>query len=203
MSTDRVRALADGIFAFAMTLLVLDLKGIQPNGKDFWQQLSPLLTKLFPYVLSFIILGLYWTGHYAEFHFIKRTTRMHLWINILLLMFVALVPFSASLLTERALNQFSVIIYGVNLIAIGVAFYVQWSYATHNRRLVDADLDPRLIWDVKKRILGTISFFILALGVSFWNPILSLILYLMIQLFYLLRTSQTVTGAPAEIEQSV
>ena len=202
MNTGRIRALADGVFAFAMTVLVLDLKGTQPKGASFWQQIQPLIPKFFPYVVSFLILGLYWTGHYSEFHYIKRTTRMHLWLNILLLMFIALIPFSASLLTEREMNQFSMVIYGINLIAVLVAFYVQWSYATHNHRLVEPNLDARLIRDVKKRILSNIFFFILALGVSFWSTALSLILYLLIQMFYVLKTSQTITGSPAEIEQA-
>jgi uncharacterized membrane protein len=202
-STGRIQALADGVFAFAMTLLLLDLKGTTPLGTSFWQQLQPLLPTFFPYVVSFLILGSYWAGHYELFHYIKRSTRVHLWLNILLLMFIALIPFSASLLTERHLNQFSVVIYGVNLLAVQLALYVQWSYATNNHRLVDPNLGPRLIWDVKKRILGSTVLFILALGISFWSTTLSLIFFLLIQLLYLLRTTRTVTGSPTEIEQAI
>ena len=202
MSTTRIEALTDGIFAFAMTLLVLDLKGIPQRGNSFRQQLQPMLPAFFPYLISFLILGSYWTTHSSEFHFIKRTTRIHLWLNVLLLMFVALIPFSASLLRERKLNQFSVVMYGINLISVPLAYYAQWWYATYKHRLVDENLDVRFIKDVKERILIAILLFLLALGFSFWNTIISLILFLLTQLFYVLKTSKTITGSSKEVEKS-
>lgn len=203
MSTTRIQALADGIFAFAMTLLVLDLKGTPQHGNGFWQQLQPMLPTFFPYLVSFLILGSYWITHHSQFHFIKRTTRVHLWLNVLLLMFVALIPFSASLLSERKLNQFSVVMYGINLISVLLAFYVQWWYATDKHRLVDKSLNARFIKDVKKRVVTASLLFLFALGFSFWNTIVSLVLFLLIQLLYLLKTSQTTTGSAEEVEQTV
>ncbi|MVM35639.1 DUF1211 domain-containing protein [Spirosoma sp. HMF4905] len=201
--TNRVKALADGIFGIAMTLLVLDVKESAGQGQEFWEQFQPIAEKLFPYIVSFLILGIYWTGHQSQFYFIKYTTRMHLWLNVILLMFVALIPFSAALLSEKKLSQFSVLIYGSNVLAVLVAFYAQWWYATHNHRLIDPKLDKRLIADVKKRMLIQMVAFLVALAASYLSTRVSIILFLLAQLSYVFLTTQTPTGAPADVEKSV
>ncbi len=202
-STDRVKALSDGIFAIAMTLLVLDVKEAAQQAGSFSQQLQPIITKLFPYTISFLILGIYWTGHHSQFFFIKCTTRIHLWLNVVLLMFVCLIPFSASLLTEKKLSRFSVQIYGINIIAVLAAFYLQWWYATYKHRLIHAGLDPRIVTDVKKRMILQMIGFCVAFAVSYFSSVISLLLFLLVQLTYLFVSVQTVTGAPKEIEENV
>ncbi|WP_420149322.1 TMEM175 family protein [Spirosoma sp.] len=201
--TDRIKALADGVFGIAMTLLVLDVKESAGQGQEFWEQFQPILAKLFPYTVSFLILGIYWTGHHSQFYFIKHTTRIHLWLNIILLMFVALIPFSAALLSEKKLSQFSVLIYGCNLIAVLLAFYGQWWYATYNHRLIDPKLDNRIVSITKKRMIIQVVFFFIALAASYLNTTVSLVLFLLGQLSYVLLTTQTPTGAPANVEKAV
>ncbi|GAB4021009.1 TMEM175 family protein [Spirosoma migulaei] len=201
--TDRIKTLADGIFGIAMTLLVLDVKESAGQGQDVWQQFHPILLKLFPYAVSFLILGIYWTGHQSQFYFIKYTTRMHLWINVILLMFVALIPFSAALLSEKKLSQFSVLIYGSNVIAVLLAFYAQWWYATYKHRLIDPELDPRIVTLVKRRMLIQVGFFLVALGTSYLHTGVSILLFLVVQLSYVFLTTQTPTGAPADVEKTV
>jgi uncharacterized membrane protein len=202
-STDRVKALSDGIFGIAMTLLVLDVKEAAQQSGGFSQQLQPVITKLFPYIVSFLILGIYWTGHHSQFFFIKCTTRMHLWLNVVLLMFIALIPFSASLLTEKQLNRFSVQIYGINLIAVLFAFYLQWWYATYKHRLVHASLSSDIIKDVKKRMVLQFFGFLIAFAVSYINTTISILLFLLVQVIYLLFSVQSVTGAPPHLEQEI
>ncbi|GAB3954002.1 TMEM175 family protein [Spirosoma harenae] len=201
--TDRIKALTDGVFGIAMTLLVLDVKESAGQGQEFWEQFQPILAKIFPYIVSFLILGIYWTGHHSQFYFIKHTNRMHLWLNIILLMFVSLIPFSAALLSEKKLSKFSVLVYGSNLIAVLLAFYAQWWYATHNHRLIDPKLDNRIVSIVKKRMIIQVGFFFVALAVSYLNTTVSLILFLLGQLSYIFLTTQTPTGAPAKVEKSV
>ena len=101
----RLATLADGVFAIAMTLLVLDLRLpeelVHTNGELF-SVLLELLPSFESYVVSFIILSIFWVGHHNFFHFIERVDRPFLWINIVLLMLVSLVPFFASLLGKYA-----------------------------------------------------------------------------------------------------
>src|SRR4030065_989192 len=96
LTTRRIEALADGIFAISMTLLVLTLT--LPDMMDTKLNLSQLLAeqwpKFFNYALSFFLLAIFWIVHHQQFHYIRRTDRTHIWINIGILMFVALVPFT-------------------------------------------------------------------------------------------------------------
>lgn len=201
--TDRIKTLSDSIFAIAMTLLVLDVKDSAGDSDMLSEQLRLLFSKLFPYAVSFLILGIYWTGHHSQFHYIKRTNRIHLWLNVVLLMFVALIPFTASLLSEKKLNQFSVFMYGINITAVLTAFYIQWWYATCRHRLIHAKLDARIVQDVKKRMIIQLIAFAIAMAISYLSPTISILLFLLIQLSYLFVTTQTTTGLPPDIEETV
>ncbi len=116
----RIEALADGVFAIAMTLLALDLKHDFPKGVSFLSYLTDVGHRLFYYIITFIILGMYWTGHHAEFHYIKRTDRLHLWLNIFILMFIAVMPFSTSLLGSNVDEGLAVFIYSCNITLISI-----------------------------------------------------------------------------------
>jgi uncharacterized membrane protein len=96
MEKSRIAALVDGIFAVAMTLLVLDLKlpeGTKvSNDPAVWRQLFELTGRFSTYALSFIVLAIFWMGHRALFHFVRRVNREMLWLNVLFLLFTTLLP---------------------------------------------------------------------------------------------------------------
>ena len=102
LTTRRIEALADCIFAFAMTLLVLTLT--LPDVMQTKLSLSQLLVaqwpKFFNYALSFLLLAVFWVIHHQQFHVIRRTDSRHVWINVGILMFVALMPFSTDVVGD-------------------------------------------------------------------------------------------------------
>jgi len=106
MEKSRIAALVDGIFAVAMTLLVLDLKlpeGVKlSNDAEVWRQLVELNNHFSNYVLSFIVLGVFWIAHHSLFHFVRRVNRGLLWFNLLFLLFITLLPFSTNLLSGHS-----------------------------------------------------------------------------------------------------
>jgi uncharacterized membrane protein len=110
MEKSRIAALVDGIFAVAMTLLVLDLKlpeGTKmSNDPAVWRQLFELTGRFSTYALSFIVLGMFWIGHHSLFHFVRRVSRDMLWLNLLFLLFITLLPFSTNLLSGHTHLQF-------------------------------------------------------------------------------------------------
>ncbi len=118
-SRNRIEALADGVFAVAMTLLVLDIKVPELQSPSATAELPLKLLALWPkflgYLISFVILGAYWVGHHMQLSFIRRADRPLLWINILFLLWVALVPFSTALLSEYSKSRVAIAIYGANL----------------------------------------------------------------------------------------
>ena len=101
MTTIRLETLTDGVFAIAMTLLVLNLRFPVTKAGLTERELEQIVfgqsNVFFNYFLSFILLALFWMLHHQQFHFFRKTDRSHIWINIFILMFVALLPFSASL----------------------------------------------------------------------------------------------------------
>jgi uncharacterized membrane protein len=190
LGRNRVEALTDGIFAVAMTLLVLDIKvpeAQQATGAaNLPLNLLALVPKVLSYIISFIILGVYWVGHHAQLAFIHRADRPLLWINIVFLLWVALVPFSTALLSEYSNTRMAIGIYGGNLIAIGLTLALHWWYATAGSRHVDPAIDRALVRGAMYRTLMGPFVYLLAILLSFIKVELSLILYALVPILYIL-----------------
>ena len=129
----RIEALTDGIFAVAMTLLVLDLKlpetlaGIDDAGLR--EALLALLPKLESYVISFLVLCVFWLGHHRLMHLVRGVDQLFLWRNLLFILFITFVPFTTSLMGEHRDLDDAPLVYGVNLALILVAQYLMWRRA--------------------------------------------------------------------------
>jgi uncharacterized membrane protein len=113
----------------------------------------------------------------VQYLWIKRSDRIFLWINILFLMCVAFVPFSAALLGRYWQQQIAVVIYGLNLIVVGLVIYLHWWYATRDHRLVDQAIDPRVVRLATRRILTSPVIYLGAIALSWLDTRLSLALY--------------------------
>ena len=127
-----------------MTVLVLGLTVPAANlsEPELANQIRAHWPNYVAYAFSFIVLGVYWIGHHNQFHYIKRSDRVFLWVNILFLLTIGFVPFSTSLLGLYPFSPTAVRVYGANLAATGLALYAVWWYATSQYRLVEKDLDP-------------------------------------------------------------
>jgi len=174
LSTKRIEALTDGVFAIAMTLLVLNIEVPPITGGSAAEVLPKLVLRLWPkffnYALSFVLLAIFWIVHHRQFHFIKAIDQRLLWINILGLMFIALIPFSTSLIAEHGDVQIAALVFECNLLAIGLLFYVHWSHATGKHHLIDPDLSAQTILSNKKRNLIIPAVSLVAIGLSFLTP---------------------------------
>jgi uncharacterized membrane protein len=189
LSRNRVEALTDGVFAVAMTLLVLDIRVPELQPSDVSQlavRLLALWPKFLSYTISFVILGVYWVGHHVQLSFIRKVDRPLLWINLLFLLWVALVPFSTALLSEYPMAQIAITLYGLNLIAIGLTLALHWWYATVETRHVDPDIHPGLVRGGLLRTLIGPAVYVVAIAVSFFRPELSLLLYALVPVLYIL-----------------
>lgn len=196
LSTARLEALVDGVFAVAMTLLVLNLtvprEPTNLTAAVLTQRLLHELTDrrftltLLTYAISFVVAGNYWVGHHNQFPIIRRTDRVLLWITIVFLMSVTCIPFSTALLGAYPGQQIAVLVYGGNLVVIGLILAVQWWYATSNHRLTDTDLNPQLAqWAMRRILMGPFAY-LLAMGLSFVRPSLSLVIYALVPVLYIL-----------------
>jgi uncharacterized membrane protein len=182
----RIEALTDGIFATVMTVLVLGLNIPQaPSESILKDEIVILAPHILTYAFSFIVLGVYWIGHHNQFHYIKRTDRVFLWVNILFLLTIGFVPFSTSLLGLYPFSPIAVRVYGANLAATGFALYAVWWYATSQNRLVEKDLDPHIISLAKTRTLIGPVVSLIGIGFSFLDTRISLVLYLLLIPFFI------------------
>jgi uncharacterized membrane protein len=192
LSPERILMLTDGIFAIAMTILVLELHvpelAEHLSDADLHTALFALLPKFLSYVVSFAILGIYWVGHHNVFHFIKRVDRRFLWLNILFLLLIALIPFSAALLGNYGNSQISVIVYGTHLILLGIVLFVSWRYAARKKNLTNGTLSEEFIQTVERYILKGPAAYAIAIGVSFFSIPASILIYTLLPVYYILQT---------------
>jgi uncharacterized membrane protein len=134
-SLERLAALSDGIFAVAMTLLVLDLhvpasEVIHSQG-ELWRTLAGAAPQLISYLLSFMTLGIFWNGQQAQLNLFTRSDRHLSWIHIAFLFAVSIMPFSTRLLAEFIAYRSVLIAYWANILLLGVVLYISWRYAGH------------------------------------------------------------------------
>ncbi|WP_455276315.1 TMEM175 family protein [[Eubacterium] cellulosolvens] len=176
--TNRIEALTDGLFAIVMTILVLEL-GLHARTYALDESFTTirLLQEMWPdfnnYIMSFLFLGIWWTLHYYQFHYIKRTDGVMIWINILFLMTVALVPFCNTLVTIFGTERILAIFYPGIGATSSLLLYILWWYATRKRRFVDGNIKQRTIDIMKKILLITVITPLIGIVVSFFNLPLS------------------------------
>lgn len=182
LTTNRIEALADGIFAFSMTLLVMTLN--LPDAAIHTGSLQQFLIgqgdKFFNYGMSFVLIAVVWIIHHQQFQVIRRTDQRHLWINIFLLMFVALIPFSTTLVGIYPHSTTAELFFDFDLFVIGTILFLNWEYATRGHRLVGDDLPEERIRSGWRRTLVMPLAALLAMGLVFLDPSYSSYAYLAI-----------------------
>jgi len=186
---NRLEAFADGIFAFAATLLILNVAvATGPLGP----QLLQIWTSYAAYAISFLIIGIIWVNHHTLMNQLDHVDRTFLMLSVVFLMLIAFIPFPTRLLalyirTDGA--EAAAIAYGVTLTLTGVLINVVWRYAATDRRLLRADADDAVIRGISRSyLLGPTTYFLATL-VAFISPAASAGLYAAIAVFYVLESS--------------
>jgi uncharacterized membrane protein len=139
MSTARLEAFSDGVFAILITILVLELK--IPHGTDL-AAVAPLLPVFLTYVLSFVILGIYWNNHHHMLQAADRINGGILWANLHLLFWLSLVPFVTGWMGENHFASLPTAAYGVVMVGAALAYTILQNAITKehgaNSRLAQA-----------------------------------------------------------------
>jgi uncharacterized membrane protein len=179
----RLIFLSDGVFAIAITLLVLEITPEIPAHLQEGQlpgNLFNLWRPIATYALSFIIVSIYWTSHQRIFYYIKRSDNVLVWLNIFFLMCVAFLPVPTNVLGMYGDQQAAVIFYIGSLTLAGLLIMLLWWYASSDHRLVDKSLDPALIRHHVHRSMIAPIIFLLSLGLVFLSPLLAELSWLLI-----------------------
>jgi uncharacterized membrane protein len=186
LTTSRIEALHDGVFAIVMTLLVFQLKVPEvTSAVKLYAALQELWPFFLIYLVSFISLGIFWVGQHIQFHYIMHSDRILLWLNIVYLMWISLLPFSTALVGGYPMLQLPYLVFGFNLVVIGIMGYCHWHYATTHHRLTEHTISPELIRGVKTRLLLLPLVAVIAMILSSWKLQVSLGLYLLLPLYYI------------------
>jgi uncharacterized membrane protein len=171
---DRIVFFSDAVFAIAITLLALELRvpemPVDQVTTQLPQQLAAMTPKFLSFILSFLIIGSYWAAHHRDFQYIKRYDQRLIWINLLLLMFVAFLPFPTAMLGNYPAQQYTVTLYAACLALMGFVRASLWWYASRNHRLIDRELDPHTIARLNRRGLLVPMIFLFSIILAIFNP---------------------------------
>jgi uncharacterized membrane protein len=205
----RMEALSDGVFAIALTLLILDIRvPIREHvvyEKDLIIEFGKLTPKLLTYFLSFMTLGIFWTAHSSQFHFIEKSDRNLNWINLAFLLFVTITPFTTAFLSEYITFRFAVLIYWLNLLLLGLMLnrLLNYAYKHHYFKTHVGEKD-----EIRKAMMrrGKIAQSMYAIGafLCLIDTYLSIIVLIIVQLYFVLGLfSKSPLRSTAEKNQSV
>jgi uncharacterized membrane protein len=186
-SVDRLAALSDGIFAVAMTLLVLELhvpaRELIHSEVELRYALAPLLPQLIVYLMSFMTLGIFWVGQQTQLNHLERSHRDLTWIHLAFLFTVTIMPFSTRLLIEFLSYRTALLAYWVNILALGAVLYFSWGYAT-KASLVRKDIPAEVPPAICRRILIGQSLYAFGALLCVFNTYWSIAFIVLVQLNY-------------------
>lgn len=189
----RIQDLTDGIFAFSMTLLIVSVTIPDPTGKVNEQFLSSTLLGMVPtfltFILSFVLIAIFWTVHHKQFQSIKRSNDTLVWINIAMMLLVVFIPFTTDLVDDFGYLKVANSVFNLNIFLIGVMFYIQYTYSASSG-LFDERISQGHITHYKRQnsVIAIVALSAMIVGL-FW-PSLSTYFYLLIPvlLIYIAKT---------------
>lgn len=186
-SVERLAALSDGIFAVAMTLLVLDLRvpvaEAVHSEHDLWRALVAFTPRFIMYLMSFLTLGIFWVGQQTQLNYLARSDRHLTWIHIAFLFAVSITPFSTTLLAEFPRYRIALLVYWADILLLGAVLYGSWGYAIRTR-LVKDDMPAEVPAAICRRIVIGQSLYALGALLCVFNTYWSIAFIFLVQLNY-------------------
>lgn len=200
--TVRIEAFSDGVFAIAITLLVLGITVPKARDLDAGGSLGTALTKLWPhylaFVTSFVTILAQWVNHHRIFSFVQRTDHTFLYWNGALLLFITFMPFPTAVLAEFLLHSEARVagsVYAATYVGIAFAFKGLWHHASKNGRLLAQNVDGKEIRQITRQYQFGPLLYLAAFALSFWSVYLSVGLCLYLAVFFALKGWPTIRGA--------
>ena len=180
--TTRVEAFSDGIFAIAITLLVLQVQAPPAGLTGHGSSLLPALLRLWPsylgYLISFITIGIMWVNHHSMFVLIRRIDRYFLLLSVFFLMCIAFLPFPTAVLAEYLPEAkgrvVAVALYSATFVVIALAYNALWWYAVGPGRLLDEGADREAVRTISRRYMIGPAAYLVSFGLAFVNAWASL-----------------------------
>lgn len=179
MHKGRLEAFSDGVIAIIITIMVLELK--VPHEATL-EALRPLCPIFISYILSFVYVGIYWNNHHHLLQVTEKVSGPVLWGNMHLLFWLSLIPFSTAWMGEHEFAQWPVVLYGINLVACGIAYFIfsQLLINLHGRK---SKLAAAIGTDFKGKI--SVVIYLGGIAVAFLSPLLAYLFYIAVSILWL------------------
>ena len=188
-SVERLAALSDGVFAVAMTLLVLDLRvpasAAVHSEAELWDALAELSPRLIVYLMSFLTLGIFWVGQQTQLQELQRSDRHLTWIHLAFLFAITLMPFSTTLMAGFIVYRPALLMYWANILLLGVVLYVSWRYA-EGAGLLRESITRERRCAMERRILVAQGLYAFGAGLCLINTYVSIAFIVLVQLNFAL-----------------
>jgi uncharacterized membrane protein len=193
VTTARLETFADGVFAIAATLLILNVDAqIRKNQPDLAAHLLHIWPSYIAYAASFVTIGIMWINHHTIMSQVDRTDRRFLVANIGLLLCIAFFPFTTRLVAEHVRGEgaeAAALAYGFTAFATAIMFNLTWFYAALGKRLLRSDADAAVVSGITRAYIPGPWIYLGATLVAFVSPVASIVLFGAIALFYVVESS--------------
>jgi uncharacterized membrane protein len=186
MEKNRIEAFSDGVFAIAITLLILEIRIPHVPASELKLAFIAILPKIMAFILSFIIIGVYWVAHHNLLHFVRQVDRTALWLNMLMLLFVVFIPFPTALLGEYPKEKFPAVLYGITIASVNLSGTLFWWYCSHNNRLTKTNLRPRFARRIILLNTSPAIMYIMAMILTLVDVRISYFIYILVPVFFIL-----------------
>ena len=202
--TGRLEAFSDGVFAIAITLLVLEISVPESDFDNLWKGIVDQWPSYLAYATSFITIGGLWAMHHAIFRRLASADGVVIRLNILLLMLVSFLPFPTKLVAEAihltSAERAAVIFYGLVLLSISIVTAVLWRYVVSHRDLLEPEVTDDVVMAMTSVTTPSIGFYIVVLLLAILAPEVAAFGFLLIAVVGVFRThgDRTPSSAPAQ-----
>ncbi|MGH9032739.1 MAG: TMEM175 family protein [Acidimicrobiia bacterium] len=204
MGKGRIEAFSDGVLAIAITLLVIEVRVPHSEPGHLAGDLGRLWPSYAAYAVSFVIIGIIWVNHHAIFHRITAVDRPLLFLNLLLLLTVAFLPFPTALLGEYIRGgdnaHVAAAVYSANMTLIGLAFFAMWTYLARVPDLMVAGFGVDDALRTRRSLIVGPVLYSLSILLAFVSPVACLVVYALLALYFAI--SFTVAGRDDELTSS-
>jgi uncharacterized membrane protein len=201
MDRTRLEAFSDGVFAVAITLLALDLTVAGPEGHgSLADQLHGKWPAFLAYLISFFMIGIVWVNHHALVRSITRVDRTLLFLNLVLLLFVVLIPFSTAIVADYFSRhdwntQVAMMIYGGVFLGMSAGFATIFEWTLHGQRVYQP-LPPEQHWPARVRFAGGGLIYVAAIVIALASDVASFVLIAVTAVYYVFERTPSSPGAP-------
>ena len=199
MDRSRLEAFSDGVFAVAITLLALDLTVAGPTGHgSLTDQLRAHWPAFLAYLVSFFMIGIIWVNHHVLIRSITAVDRTLLFLNLVLLMFVVLIPFTTSTMAgyfsrHNWNTQVAMMLYGGAFLGMSIGFGAIFEWTLHGQRVYQP-LPPERHWPARVRFVGGGLVYVVAIVVALFSDVASFVLIALTAVYYIFERT---AGSPA------